>query len=78
VRYSNPDEVIFDPFGGLHTVPYMAVKLGRSGIGCELNPLYWAAGVKYCQEVEIQRSTPSLFDDQPEETVEVFELEVSR
>ena len=75
VRYSNPGEVIYDPFAGLHTVPYMAIKLGRSAIGCELNPLYWAAGVKYCNEVEIQRSTPSLFDEVEEAVSEVFELE---
>jgi len=61
VRYSNPGEMILDPFGGLHTVPYMAIKLGRSGYGIELNDLYWRSGVKYCQDAETERSTPSLF-----------------
>jgi DNA modification methylase len=62
VRYSNPDELIYDPFAGLHTVPYMAVKLGRRGLGCELNPLYWVNGIKYCEEAEAERSTPMLFE----------------
>lgn len=62
VRYSNPDDVIYDPFAGLHTVPYMAIKLGRRGVGAELNSGYWAAGVGYCQDAETERSTPTLFD----------------
>lgn len=73
VRYSNPGDIVYDPFAGLFTVPYMAIKLGRSCIGCELNQLYWKAGVKYCQDVEIQRSTPRLFEDEP---VSVEELEI--
>lgn len=74
VRYSNPDEVIFDPFAGLFTVPYMAVKLGRRGWGNELNPLYWENGVKYCRDAEMQRSMPTLFDD-VEPTEDVYELD---
>lgn len=66
VRYSNPDEVIYDPFAGLHTVPYMAIKLGRQGLGCELNSLYWQNGVAYCRQVELERSMPTLFDQEPD------------
>ena len=76
VRYSNPDELIYDPFGGLHTVPYMAIKLGRRGLGCELNPLYWQNGVKYCQDAELARSAPSLFAV-TEETADAYEVEVA-
>lgn len=61
VRYSNPDELIFDPFGGLGTVPYMAVKLGRRGLSTELNDLYWRSSVRYLEEAEIERSRPTLF-----------------
>lgn len=76
VRYSNPGELILDPFGGLHTVPYMAIKLGRCGYGIELNDLYWRNGVKYCQDAEIERSTPSLFSAE-QETVSAYEMEVT-
>lgn len=62
VRYSNPGELIFDPFGGLHTVPYMALKLGRRGAAVELNPEYWRNGVKYCQDAEAEKTQISLFD----------------
>lgn len=68
VRYSNPGELILDPFGGLHTVPYMAIKLGRSGMGIELNPDYWRNGVKYCQDAEVERSSP-VFEFATEEMV---------
>jgi hypothetical protein len=62
VRYSNPGDLIFDPFGGLGTVPYMAIKLGRSGRAHELNTTYWENSVKYCEQAEMERSAPSLFD----------------
>lgn len=41
-RYSAPGETVFDPFGGLMTVPVEAVRLGREGIGTELNADYCA------------------------------------
>jgi hypothetical protein len=62
VRYSNPGEVILDPFAGLFTVPYMALKLDRRGIGIELNQVSFDAGVRYCREMEMQASAPTLFD----------------
>lgn len=62
VRYSNPGELILDPFGGLFTTPYQAIKLGRIGYGIELNPDYWHMGAQYCQEAGLERNTPTLFD----------------
>ena len=61
-RYSSEGEVVFDPFGGLMTVPYMAVKMNRYGIGCELSEDYFRDGVGYLQEAENQIEMPSLFD----------------
>jgi hypothetical protein len=60
--YSAKGETVLDPFGGLMTVPYMAVKMGRSGIGFELNAGYFADGVKHCEAAQRGRSMPSLFD----------------
>ncbi|MEG3153020.1 DNA methyltransferase [Sphingomonas sp. ZT3P38] len=59
---SNPGELVYDPFGGLMTVPVRAMKLGRRGLGVELNSDYWRDGVRYCRETEAERDTPSLFD----------------
>ncbi|WP_235717009.1 DNA methyltransferase [Mycolicibacterium goodii] len=61
-RFSNPGELVFDPFGGLGTVPLRALKLGRRGRGVELNPAYYFDAVKYLQAEERQRDMPSLFD----------------
>lgn len=61
-RFSNPGELVFDPFGGLFTVPYRALKLGRQGRASELNPGYFLDGIKYLEAMEREISTPTLFD----------------
>lgn len=61
-RYSNPDDVILDPFGGLMTVPVEAVKKGRRGIGVELNADYFRDGVGYLEQADNERGMPTLFD----------------
>ena len=61
-RYSNPDDLVFEPFGGLGTVIMMAIRMGRKGYGCELNPDYFADGVAYLQAEEAEMEQPSLFD----------------
>lgn len=61
-RYSNPDEVVYDPFCGLGTVPYRAILKGRRGGGSELNPSYFMDQVHYLRSAEQQFSMPSLFD----------------
>jgi hypothetical protein len=61
-QYSNPGDLVYDPFGGLMTVPYRAILAGRHGYGCELARGYWLDGVTYCKQAELGLSTPSLFD----------------
>lgn len=61
-RYSNEGDLVLDPFGGLMTVPMMAVKMKRRGYGIELNPDYFRDGVGYLQEAEQEVETPTLFD----------------
>lgn len=61
-RYSNPGDVVYDPFGGLMTVPMTAVKMGRYGKGCELNPDYFRDGVGYLQAAENEMDELTLFD----------------
>ena len=61
-RYSNPGEIVFDPFAGIGTVPYRAQNLGRIGWGCELATEYWTMGVGFCEQAEQERIMPTLFD----------------
>ncbi|MFN3943911.1 MAG: DNA methyltransferase [Allosphingosinicella sp.] len=61
-RFSNEGDLVFDPFGGLMTVPLRAVMMKRRGRGHELNPDYFADGVAHLREQDRARATPSLFD----------------
>ena len=61
-RYSNPDELVYDPFCGLGTVPYRAILKGRRGGGSELNPTYFMDQVHYLKAAEREFSMPTLFD----------------
>lgn len=62
VEFSMPGETVLDPFAGLMTVPYCAVKLGRKAIGIELNPDYFLDGVRYVEEAARAATVPTLFD----------------
>jgi hypothetical protein len=66
-RYSNPGETVFDPFGGLMTVPYRAVLTGRRGVGVELSEQSWRDGVRYLKQAESQMSVRTLFDETEED-----------
>lgn len=61
-RYSNPGDLVLDPFGGLMTVPLIAIKHGRKGYGIELNPDYFRDGVGYLKAEENKDNQISLFD----------------
>jgi len=61
-RYSNSGDLVLDPFGGLMTVPYMAVKMGRRGYGIELNGESWKDGCRYLKEAEAETTAPTLFE----------------
>jgi hypothetical protein len=61
IQLSMEGETVFDPFGGLMTVPYCALKLKRRGLGVELNPGYFRDGVAYLQAAEREMAVPTLF-----------------
>jgi DNA modification methylase len=61
-QYTMEGETVLDPFGGLMTVPYRALKLKRKAIGIELNRAYILDGAKYCEAAAREVAMPSLFD----------------
>lgn len=60
-QFTNPGDLVMDPFAGLMTVPYRALHLGRKGLGIELNPGYFLDGVQYCKAKEGEMAMPDLF-----------------
>lgn len=44
--WSNPGDVIFDPYSGIGSTGYMAIKTGRKFIGSELKTAYFNQAVK--------------------------------
>ncbi len=61
-QMSDPGDIVFDPFGGLMTVPYRAIKHGRYGMGVELATGYYQDGLFYCRQAVQEKQMPSLFD----------------
>lgn len=39
--WTNPNDIVFDPFAGIGSTPYVAVRMGRRGLGCELKESYY-------------------------------------
>ena len=76
-QMSMPGETVFDPFGGLMTVPYRAILQGRFGIGVELNPGYFMDGAFHCAAAEERVAIPSLFDLMDAERADVPALEAA-
>jgi DNA modification methylase len=61
-QFSMEGEVVYDPFGGLFTVAYRAIKLRRRSYAVELNHEFFLDGAAYCAAAEREVSMPSLFD----------------
>lgn len=61
-RYTNKGEVVYDPFGGIGSVPFQALKMERHGWMTELNEDYWKNAVGYCEMAENEVCVPTLFD----------------
>jgi DNA modification methylase len=58
--YSNPGDLVMDPFNGIGSTGYQAVKMGRRYIGIELKPEYAKQAAKFLQGAE--ESKGSLLD----------------
>lgn len=58
--WSNKGDLVLSPFAGIGSEGYMALKLGRRYVGCELKESYWRQAVKYLTQV---KSQASLFDE---------------
>ena len=66
-QYSNPGELVADPFGGLCTTGVRALKKGRKAFITELNDVYAKSGFFYMKQQEAKKKVPTLFDILKEE-----------
>ena len=61
--WSNPGEVVLSPFAGIGSEVYVARKLGRFGLGCELKPSYWRTAVDNLERLESEMGHATLLDE---------------
>ena len=62
--WSNPGDVVLDPFNGIGSTGYQALKMGRKYVGIELKESYYKLSIKNLQQAEreAQTESQSLFD----------------
>jgi DNA modification methylase len=60
--YSNPGDVVFDPFGGIGSTPYVALQMRRRGLMTELKGSYFQQAVANLRSVEVVDRQMSIFD----------------
>ena len=53
--YSNPNEMVLTPFGGIGSEAYMAIKLGRKATLIELKQEYFDVAIKNLKQAESQK-----------------------
>lgn len=64
--WSAPDEIVFDPFAGIGSTGYVAIKNGRRFVGTELKESYYRSAVQNLNNAIAERGAVSLFDLEPE------------
>lgn len=52
--WTNPNDIVLEPFGGIGSVPYIARKLNRRSIACELKESYYNQMVKNVETAETE------------------------
>lgn len=59
--WSNPGEVVLDPFAGIGSTPVGALRHGRRAVGIELKRSYFEVAQRFVREAETVKVQPSLF-----------------
>lgn len=61
--WSNPRDVVFDPFGGIGSTPFCALRMGRRAVMHELKPSYFQQAVANLRNANRQTSLLDLIGD---------------
>jgi len=63
--YSNPGDLVLDPFNGIGSTGYQAVKMGRRYIGVELKPEYARQAARFLESAAGQPVIEGIADLEP-------------
>lgn len=64
--WTNPDDVVLDPFDGIGSTGYVALEMNRKHIGIELKESYFDQAVLNCLSIETRPQQMSLFQESSE------------
>jgi DNA modification methylase len=67
--WTNPGDLVYDPFGGIGSTGVVALELGRRYLGSELKRSYYEASVRNLRRAESESLRPTLFDALPDQAV---------
>lgn len=54
--WTNPGDVVLDPYGGIGSTPVTAIQMGRKAVACELKTSYYQQMVANCAQATSQLS----------------------
>ena len=54
---TNPGDLVFDPFAGIGSTLYQAVKMGRAAYGIELKKSYYDQAVSNLKKASLDSNT---------------------
>ncbi len=60
--WTNPGDIVLDPFAGIASTGYEATPMGRYFIGIELKQSYWNQGIKNLKTAETESKQITLLD----------------
>jgi DNA modification methylase len=61
--WSNPKDVVLDPFDGIGSTGYVALDMGRRHIGVELKRSYYEQAAKNCEAADRRHEQATLLDN---------------
>lgn len=59
--WSNPNDVVFDPFDGIASTGFVALEMGRRHVGVELKESYFIQACLNLKNAELECEQPSFF-----------------
>lgn len=60
--WTNPGDVVLDPFAGIGSTPVVAMRMGRRAVGVELKGAYWRHAIRHVGRAIVEANRPTLFD----------------